>query len=99
MSQSDGKITAYNLTSGDVVWQNEKLLRRGLSGPQVFGSYIAVVDFEGYLHVLKQADGELAARTHIDSNGVRAPMLTDGNTLYVYDNDGELTAFNITAKK
>lgn len=99
VSHSDGKITAYSLTSGEVVWQNEKLLRRGLGGPQVFHNYIAMVDFKGYMHVLKQADGELAVRTRIDSSGVRAPLLTDGQTLYVYDNEGDLTAFNITAKK
>ncbi len=99
VSQSDGKITAFNLASGEVVWQNEKLLRRGLSGPQIFGDYLAVVDFKGYMHVLRQKDGELAARTHIDGLGVRAPMLTDGSLLYVYDNDGDLTAFGVDAKK
>ncbi len=99
VSHSDGKITAYNLTSGEVVWQNEKLLRRALGGPQLFGNYIAVVDYKGYMHVLKQIDGELAARTRIDSSGVRAPLLTDGQTLYVYDNEGDITAFNVTAKK
>jgi outer membrane protein assembly factor BamB len=99
VSQSDGKITAFNLTSGEVVWQNEKLLRRGLGGPQIVGDYIAVVDFKGYMHVLKQTNGELAERTRIDSSGVRAPLLTDGQTLYVYDNEGDLTAFTIAAKK
>ena len=99
VSQSDGKVTAYNLTSGEVLWQNEKLLRRTLSGPQVFGDYLAVVDFEGYMHVLNQSTGELAARTRVDSNGVRAPMLTDGQTLYVYGNSGDLMAYTATAKK
>lgn len=99
VSHSDGKIIAYNLTSGEVVWSNEKFLRRGLGGPQVFGDYLAVVDFEGYLHVLNQADGELVARTHVDGEGVRAPMLTDGQTLYVYDNSGDITAYKAAAKK
>ncbi|MES2674379.1 MAG: outer membrane protein assembly factor BamB [Pseudomonadota bacterium] len=99
VAQSDGKITAFNLTSGEVVWQNEKLLRRGLGGPQIFGNYIALVDFKGYMHVLKQSDGELAERTRIDSSGVGAPLLTDGQILYVYDNEGDLTAFTIAAKK
>jgi outer membrane protein assembly factor BamB len=99
VSSSDGKVIAYNLTSGEVVWQNEKLLRRRLGGPQVVGSYLAVVDFEGYLHVLKQGDGELVARTRIDSNGVTAPLLSDGDTLYIYDNDGSLSARTLSAKK
>lgn len=99
VSQSDGKVVAYSLTSGEQLWQNEKLLRRRLSGPQAFGDYVAVVDFEGYMHVLNQATGELVARTRPDSNGVRAPMLSDGKMLYVYGNGGSLMAFTASAKK
>lgn len=99
VSQSDGKVVAYSLTSGEQLWQNEKLLRRRLSGPQVFGDYVAVVDFDGYMHVLNQATGELAARERADRSGVLAPMLTDGKTLYVYGNGGSLMAFTATTKK
>lgn len=99
VSQSDGKVTAYSLTSGEQLWQNEKLLRRRLSGPQTFGDYVAVVDFEGYMHVMNQSNGELAARDRVDRKGVRAPMLTDGTTLYVYGNGGNLMAFTAKAKK
>ena len=99
VSSSDGKVIAYSLTSGEVVWQNEKLLRRRLSAPQVFGSYVAVTDFKGYMHVLSQATGELVARDRVDRKGVRAPMLTDGQTLYVFGNGGDLMAFTATAKK
>ena len=99
VSQSDGKVVAYSLTSGEQLWQNEKLLRRHLSGPQVFGEYVAVVDFNGYMHVLNQSNGEFAAREKVDRKGVRAPMLTDGNMLYVYGNGGSLMVFTAKAKK
>lgn len=99
VSQSDGKVVAYSLTSGEQLWQNEKLLRRRLSGPQVFGDYIAVVDFEGYMHVINQVTGELVARERVDRHGVRAPMLTDGQMLYVYGNGGSLMTFTASAKK
>ncbi len=99
VSQSDGKVVAYSLTSGEQLWQNEKLLRRRLSGPQVFGDFVAVVDFEGHMHVLNQSTGELAARERVDRSGVRAPMLTDGKLLYVYGNGGSLMAFSVSAKK
>lgn len=99
VSHSDGRVVAYSLTSGEQLWQNEKLLRRRLGGPQVFGDYLAVVDFEGYMHVLDQATGEIAARDRVDRGGVRAPLLTDGQTLYVYGNGGTLRAFTASAKK
>jgi outer membrane protein assembly factor BamB len=99
VSHSDGKVVAYNLTSGEVLWQNEKLLRRGLSGTQVVSGYVAVVDFEGYMHLLNQTTGEISARKRVDKKGVRAPMLGDGKTLYVYGNAGDLSAFTVATKK
>lgn len=99
VSSSDGKVIAYSLTSGEQLWVNEKLLRRRLSGPQVFGSYVAVVDFEGYMHVLNLSNGELAARDRVDRKGVSAPMLSENDTLYVYGNGGDLMAFKAKPKK
>lgn len=93
VAQADGKLVAYNSTTGEVLWSNEKMLRRLLNGPQVFGDYVAVVDFKGYMHVVNQSDGEFVARSRVDRKGARAPMLTDGETLYVYTNCGKLIAF------
>jgi outer membrane protein assembly factor BamB len=93
VSHADGKLVAYNSTTGEQLWSNEKMLRRLLNGPQVFGDYVAVVDFEGYMHVVNQSDGEFVARTKVDGDGARAPMLTNGETLYVYTNSGKLIAF------
>lgn len=93
VAHSDGKLVAYSAATGDQQWSNEKMLRRGLNGPQTFSDYVAVVDFEGYMHVLNQSDGEFVARKRVDRKGARAPMLTDGETLYVFTNRGKLIAF------
>lgn len=99
VSHADGKLVAYNSTTGEQLWSNEKMLRRLLNGPQVFGDYVAVVDFEGYMHVVNQSDGEFVARIKVDGNGARAPMLTDGETLYVYTNSGKLIAYRAEKDK
>lgn len=96
VTQADGSVLALNAVTGEVIWKNEQLLRRGVNGPQAFSEYVAVVDAKGYLHVLNQSDGSFAARTRIDRKGVRAPMLTDGDVLYIYSNGGKLQA--LTAK-
>jgi outer membrane protein assembly factor BamB len=99
VAHTDGKLVAYNLSTGEQLWSNEKMLRRLLNGPQVFGDYVAVVDFEGYMHVVNQSDGEFVARTRVDRKGARAPMLTDGEILYVYTNRGKLIAFQAEKDK
>lgn len=93
VSHADGKVTAHNIANGEQMWANEKMLRRGLNGPQIFGDYLAVVDYKGYMHVLNQNDGEFATRVRVDRKGARAPMLSDGETLYVYTNRGKLIAY------
>lgn len=99
VAHADGKLVAYSSTTGEQVWSNEKMLRRTLNGPQVFGDYVAVVDFEGYMHVVNQSDGEFVARTRVDRKGARAPMLTDGEILYVFTNRGRLIAFQAEKDK
>jgi outer membrane protein assembly factor BamB len=44
------------------LWSNDSLARRQLSAPEVFSSYVAVGDFEGYLHLLSQVDGRFVGR-------------------------------------
>lgn len=99
VSHADGKLVAYNSTTGEQLWSNDKMLRRGLNGPQVFGDYVAVVDFKGYMHIVNQSDGEFVARTRVDRKGARAPMLTDGETLYVFTNRGKLIAYRAEKDK
>jgi outer membrane protein assembly factor BamB len=99
VAHSDGKVVCYSASSGEILWTNEKLLRRNLNAPQVVGDYVAVVDFKGYLHFLNQSDGEFADRTRVGRKGARAPMLTDGERLYVFNNKGKLMAFTIEADK
>lgn len=93
VAHADGKVVAYSSTTGEQLWSNDKMLRRVLNGPQVFGDYVAVVDFKGYMHVLNQSDGEFVARVRVDRKGARAPMLNDGEILYVFTNGGKLIAY------
>ena len=69
--------------------------RRKLSAPATVGSYVVVGDFEGYLHFMSQVDGHFVARARADSDGVRADMIADGDRLYVFGNDGELSCFTV----
>ncbi len=97
VSNTDGQLICYSASSGEIIWSNKKLLRRSLHAPQVVGDYVAVVDYQGYLHFMNKSDGELAARTRVGRKGARAPLLTDGERLYVFNNKGKLMAFTIKA--
>lgn len=95
LSLADGTVEGIDERSTSVLWSNDGLARRQLSAPQVFSSYIAVGDLEGYLHLLSQVDGRFIARTRIDSSGVRSQPVVDGDWLYVYANDGKLVGLTL----
>jgi outer membrane protein assembly factor BamB len=98
VADEDGTFTAYMRNGQGVRWTQGALAYRELSRPTPVGSYVVVGDFEGYVHVLSQVDGDFVGRVRVDDEGVRADMISEGNVLYVYGNGGELVAYEITAK-
>jgi len=95
VSLVSGTIEAVDERSASALWSNDSLARRQLSAPEVFSSYLAFGDFEGYLHLVSQVDGHFVGRKHIDSDGVRARPLVVGDWMYVFGNSGELVALTI----
>lgn len=98
VAEETGTVTAYLRNGQGIRWQQEALAWRGLSRPIPVSSYLAVADFDGYVHLLSQVDGEFQARLRPDGDGVRADMLSDGSVLYLYSNSGKLQAYNISAR-
>ncbi len=98
VADDDGTITAYLRDGQGIRWEQPALAFRELSRPTPVSSYLAVTDYQGYLHVLSQVDGEFVGRTRVDGDGARADMLADGNVLYVYGNSGKLVAYEIAPR-
>lgn len=90
-----GHVKAYQTGQEDLVWSNDALDLRNLSGPVSFSNYVAVGDYQGYVHLLSQVDGRFVGRTKVDGKGIRGSMLSRGNTLYVLGNGGNLTALSV----
>lgn len=95
VSQASGTVEGIDERSSSALWSNDQLARRQLSAPEVFSSYVAVGDLEGYLHLLSQVDGRFVGRVRIDSDGLRARPLVVGEWLYAYGNGGELVGLTI----
>src|SRR5690606_41579223 len=56
LSKADGTVEAYDQNRATPLWTNEQLLRRQLTAPVAFNSYVAVADYEGYLHLLARSE-------------------------------------------
>jgi outer membrane protein assembly factor BamB len=91
----DDSVKAYKVGQEAAVWTNDQLNFRRLSAPLGFSNYVAVGDFEGYVHLLAQSDGRFVGRVKVDGDGVRSHMLAQGNTFYVYGNSGDLASYTV----
>ena len=66
----DDHILAVDDQSTNDVWVQADLEGRQLSEPVLFANHIAVTDFEGYIHLIKQLDGTIVGRDQL----VRPPV-------------------------
>lgn len=92
VSTADGEVVALRRRTGVELWRQDAFKRRGLSAPSAVGAYVAIADFQGYVHWLDKATGTLVARTRAGDRVSNAPLVVS-DALYVLDDEGRLTAF------
>ena len=91
----DGTLSAFLRTGQGVRWQNIELGYRQLSRPTPVSSYVATVDFDGYLHLLSQVDGQIVGRAKIGGDAARADMIADSGRLIIFADNGQLLAYEL----
>jgi len=81
--------------NGATLWENDQLLRRELTRPVFLGGLVVVGDFEGYLHFFDGDSGQVASRVRAGGSAPASAPLVVGDTLYLLDEDGELSAWQV----
>ncbi len=97
VTDSQDQVWSASVTGGAGRWKQEALRYRQLTAPSIVGGLIAVGDLEGYVHVLDKSDGRLLGRTRITKAGITARPVVEGGRLYVYAQDGTLSALTLGA--
>ncbi len=62
---ADDSLVAYDERSGNDVWLMDDLQGRQLSEAVFFKNHIAVADYAGYVHLVKQLDGAVVGRDQL----------------------------------
>jgi outer membrane protein assembly factor BamB len=92
VTEDKGIVLAVDQGSGAIVWRQDKLRGRRVSSPTIVDGYVAVGDFEGYVHWLSPEDGRFVARFRASPDPVRAPGVNSGGVLVVGDQGSAVTA-------
>lgn len=69
VTDDKGAVQAFDRTTGASVWKQDRLAERKIGGPQVIGTeFIAVIDVEGYVHLLSAGNGAYVGRMATDGS-------------------------------
>lgn len=89
-SSTDGDVVAFNRMTGEKLWENHDLKYRGLTNPVTIGTYIAVGDADGVVHILNH-QGQIISRAN--TKGALTNLTVINNRLYAQSADGVVTVW------
>jgi outer membrane assembly lipoprotein YfgL len=87
------RLSAWKTGGGELAWNHERLLFRGLSAPLSAGKTVVFGDVEGQVHFLDRADGKTLLRLPTDGSPVVAQPVLSGTTMLVVTRNGGVFAF------
>jgi outer membrane assembly lipoprotein YfgL len=95
-TESNGMVQAWSRTSGDRLWDSDRLKYRELTGPLLTAKGIVIGDSGGWLYLLSAADGSLINRVQTSSDGFASTptALADGGFV-VLTRNGLLLAYQL----
>jgi outer membrane protein assembly factor BamB len=96
VAMADGEVVALRQRTGAEIWRQKALLHRGLSAVAITDNSIVTADYQGYMHWLDKATGELAARTRAGKKRVSNQPIVLGDLVIVIDDGGNISAFRAT---
>ena len=68
VTDDKGGVQAFDRSTGASVWKQDRLAERKIGGPQVVGEFVAVIDVEGYVHLLAGSNGAYVGRLATDGS-------------------------------
>lgn len=90
LTDDRGAVHALDKTTGASAWKQDKLALRRPGGPQLIGTYVAVVDAEGFVHLLDRNDGSLVGRVATDGTPATAQPSKSGEAAVWQSTGGTL---------
>lgn len=93
LTNADSVVICMRRVDGAVQWEQDVLRRRGVTAPAIDGDAIVVADFEGYVHWLDKATGELLARQKTDGERVTNAPVSSEYGVFLQTDSGRLVGF------
>jgi outer membrane protein assembly factor BamB len=98
VTTADSSVVALRRRDGTPVWTQDAMLRRSLTGPVLEGDALVVGDFDGYLHWLDAATGQMLARGKTGAGRMSNTPVVAGDLLLLQTDSGDVQAWRAEAR-
>ena len=95
-AESNGVVRAWNRSTGDRLWDTDRMKYRDLSQPLSIAKGIVITDDGGWIYVLSKKDGSLLNRVQTKAAGFASPpTATDNGGFVVLGRNGLLLSYQL----
>lgn len=91
-AESDGKLVAWQRSSGQVAWQSDAFRFRGLSAPHWAAGQLVVGDSLGMAHWIDVSNGQTIGRIQVDASGIAMTPVRVGKNWVIVTQSGLVQA-------
>ncbi|MDO9434096.1 outer membrane protein assembly factor BamB [Hydrogenophaga sp.] len=92
-SEADGRVQAWQRSTGEPAWSIDRLKYRSLSAPLALGRVVALGDGSGTVHLISREDGSEMTRLTTDGSAILAAPVLAGDALVVQTRNGGVFAW------
>jgi outer membrane protein assembly factor BamB len=98
VTTADSSVVALRRRDGTPVWTQDAMLHRSLTGPALEGDTLVIGDFDGYLHWLDAATGQMLARGKTGGGRMSNAPVVAGDLLLLQTDSGDVQAWRAEAR-
>jgi outer membrane assembly lipoprotein YfgL len=91
-AESDGKLVAWQRSTGQVAWQSEAFRFRGLTAPHWADGQLIVGDALGMAHWMDVTNGQTIGRIQVDASGIAMTPVRVGKNWVIVTQSGLVQA-------
>lgn len=91
-AESDGKLVAWQRSTGQVAWQSEAFRFRGLTAPHWAAGQLVVGDGLGMAHWIDVSNGQTIGRIQVDASGIAMTPVRVGKNWVIVTQSGLVQA-------
>ena len=91
-AESDGKLVAWQRSTGQVAWQSEAFRFRGLTAPHWAAGQLLVGDSLGVAHWIDVSNGQTIGRIQVDASGIAMTPVRVGKNWVIVTQSGLVQA-------